>query len=457
MGNKPLLHVDHRVGARPARVASRPPASHGWRWLRWRLTAVHLRNRETEIAQCITRGSPVAGTLLHLPVHVVAGPRAATFGHQWGPWGLGCCTSSGSQWGPWGLGCCTSSGSQWKPRGLGCCRCPLWWTSSCACCTTVACPRRTWTACTARALPWDRCACLPAAPAACCRVAPVLTTPSGALLLCWHASGRMARCPALALVQVMAEAQPRSTLFTGSQRVAEKLAVDTRGKVGTALPYASRPCTPDPPRSRALQSGDGALGCRLPAAGTPHTSVPAAAHRSSLLQVFLEDAGFDWKLLGPDVSHVDYVAWQCDQDAYACRQGLRKPDLPLPHHLPGRNAVLQAPPHPRCGVIPAGSGAGLAWCGPAPNAQLLRCTHSAMWLSRKWPGCLLQWPEVQRAVHSVHAQQLEGSRPGGEDAGKARRQQLCLCALDKEGNGRPAAPVCQRAPGRQPAGAFDRV
>ena len=35
-------------------------------------------------------------------------------------------------------------------------------------------------------------------------------------------------------------------------------------------------------------------------------------------QVFLEDAGFDWKILGPDAEDVDYVAWQCDQDAYAC-------------------------------------------------------------------------------------------------------------------------------------------
>jgi hypothetical protein len=34
--------------------------------------------------------------------------------------------------------------------------------------------------------------------------------------------------------------------------------------------------------------------------------------------VFLEDAGFDWKVLGPDVQEADYVAWQCDQDAYAC-------------------------------------------------------------------------------------------------------------------------------------------
>lgn len=36
-------------------------------------------------------------------------------------------------------------------------------------------------------------------------------------------------------------------------------------------------------------------------------------------KVRLEDAGFDWKILGPDYSAdwLDYVAWQCDQDAYA--------------------------------------------------------------------------------------------------------------------------------------------
>lgn len=34
-------------------------------------------------------------------------------------------------------------------------------------------------------------------------------------------------------------------------------------------------------------------------------------------KVKIEDAGFDWKILGPDVSDVDYIAWQCDQDAYA--------------------------------------------------------------------------------------------------------------------------------------------
>lgn len=64
--------------------------------------------------------------------------------------------------------------------------------------------------------------------------------------------------------EVLLRGAPRSTLFTGSKRVAEKLSVDLHGKV------------------------------------------------------FLEDAGFDWKILGPDVQALDYVAWQCDQDAYAC-------------------------------------------------------------------------------------------------------------------------------------------
>lgn len=57
-------------------------------------------------------------------------------------------------------------------------------------------------------------------------------------------------------------------------------------------------------------------------------STHSSANQTSLLpthktstqktKVFLEDAGFDWKLLGPDVSDLDYVAWQSDQDAYAC-------------------------------------------------------------------------------------------------------------------------------------------
>ncbi|GFZ03633.1 aldehyde dehydrogenase 12A1 [Actinidia rufa] len=64
--------------------------------------------------------------------------------------------------------------------------------------------------------------------------------------------------------KLLLEGNPRMTLFTGSSRVADKLAVDLKGRIK------------------------------------------------------LEDAGFDWKILGPDVEQVDYVAWVCDQDAYAC-------------------------------------------------------------------------------------------------------------------------------------------
>ncbi|GJZ54230.1 delta-1-pyrroline-5-carboxylate dehydrogenase 12A1, mitochondrial-like protein [Tanacetum coccineum] len=64
--------------------------------------------------------------------------------------------------------------------------------------------------------------------------------------------------------KLLLEANPRMTLFTGSSRIADKLAYDLNGRIK------------------------------------------------------LEDAGFDWKILGPDVQEVDYVSWVCDQDAYAC-------------------------------------------------------------------------------------------------------------------------------------------
>jgi 1-pyrroline-5-carboxylate dehydrogenase len=63
--------------------------------------------------------------------------------------------------------------------------------------------------------------------------------------------------------EVITQTPVRVTQFTGSSKVGEMLAVATHGKI------------------------------------------------------FLEDAGFDWKVLGPDVGDVDYVAWQCDQDAYS--------------------------------------------------------------------------------------------------------------------------------------------
>ncbi|XP_058762126.1 delta-1-pyrroline-5-carboxylate dehydrogenase 12A1, mitochondrial [Vicia villosa] len=71
-------------------------------------------------------------------------------------------------------------------------------------------------------------------------------------------------CDGKTMNKLLLEGNPRMTLFTGSSRVAEKLAGDLKGRVK------------------------------------------------------LEDAGFDWKILGPDVHQEDYIAWVCDQDAYAC-------------------------------------------------------------------------------------------------------------------------------------------
>lgn len=62
---------------------------------------------------------------------------------------------------------------------------------------------------------------------------------------------------------LITEGHFRNILFTGSQKIAEKIARDNKGKVK------------------------------------------------------LEDAGFDWKILGPDVHDFEYVAYTSDQDAYA--------------------------------------------------------------------------------------------------------------------------------------------
>jgi 1-pyrroline-5-carboxylate dehydrogenase len=42
--------------------------------------------------------------------------------------------------------------------------------------------------------------------------------------------------PGLTMNEIINQAQPRNTLFTGSQRVAEKLAADTNGKVSENKP-----------------------------------------------------------------------------------------------------------------------------------------------------------------------------------------------------------------------------
>jgi len=74
----------------------------------------------------------------------------------------------------------------------------------------------------------------------------------------------MIHCGGRVMNELLDKAPYRVTQFTGSSTVAEKLAESLRGKIR------------------------------------------------------VEDAGFDWKIFGPDVMDVDYVAWQADQDAYAC-------------------------------------------------------------------------------------------------------------------------------------------
>ena len=69
--------------------------------------------------------------------------------------------------------------------------------------------------------------------------------------------------------ELLVNGDAKMTLFTGSQHVAEKLTLDLRGRVK------------------------------------------------------LEDAGFDWKILGPDVADEAYVTWQADQDAYPRPRGNR--------------------------------------------------------------------------------------------------------------------------------------
>jgi len=66
-------------------------------------------------------------------------------------------------------------------------------------------------------------------------------------------------CDGPVMNKLMVDGHSRMCLFTGSQAVAEKLTADLRGRVK------------------------------------------------------LEDAGFDWKILGPDPSEVDYVVWQAAQ------------------------------------------------------------------------------------------------------------------------------------------------
>jgi len=73
-------------------------------------------------------------------------------------------------------------------------------------------------------------------------------------------------CSGVDAMKILKEGDCKLTCFTGSSKVAEMLAEELRGKIK------------------------------------------------------LEDGGFDWKILGPDVPKdqrmIDYISWQSDQDAY---------------------------------------------------------------------------------------------------------------------------------------------
>ena len=70
-------------------------------------------------------------------------------------------------------------------------------------------------------------------------------------------------CDGPAMQEIIQKSHPRIVQFTGSSKVADHLSILTKGKVK------------------------------------------------------IEDAGFDWKILGHDVHEFDYVAWTSDQDAYS--------------------------------------------------------------------------------------------------------------------------------------------
>ena len=99
----------------------------------------------------------------------------------------------------------------------------------------------------------------------CSKVSVVMEQTIRMLLACGLPAGDLdfINCDGPTMQTFIHNTQPRMTQFTGSSKIGEILAKETNGKIK------------------------------------------------------LEDAGWDWKVLGPDVSNIDYVAWSSDQDAYA--------------------------------------------------------------------------------------------------------------------------------------------
>jgi len=99
----------------------------------------------------------------------------------------------------------------------------------------------------------------------CSRVSVVMEQALRMLHACGLPTGDvdLINCDGPVMHQILLKGHPRMTQFTGSSKIAEMLARDLHGKIK------------------------------------------------------IEDAGWDWKILGPDVHDIDYVAYVADQDAYA--------------------------------------------------------------------------------------------------------------------------------------------
>jgi hypothetical protein len=234
-------------------------------------------------------------------------------------------------------------------------RSPSLWTSCCASSTLAACPRRTPTSSTAAARRWAR---------------------------CWRALSRAARCSRAA------SGWRRSWLSTSRARWVGGAAAGGGRGAGGGLAVLRRWCRClsclSPPRpAPSVQPTNQTKPTNQPT--NPPTNQPPF-----FPQVFLEDAGFDWKVLGPDVTDLDYVAWQCDQDAYACsgqkcsaqsmlfahRWAAAGSGLQLHHCAPitHTNPTLSPNPTPTPTPTPAATGST-----PASSRSSRRAPRPASW------------------------------------------------------------------------------
>ena len=110
---------------------------------------------------------------------------------------------------------------------------------------------------------------------------------------------------------ILKKAPARNTLFTGSRAVAERLCADLGGRVFLEdAGFDWKVLGPDvPPRSSA--EAGATAGARAVAAATAAGFLSSGSSSSS-------SSASSSSPPSVTVPDIDYVAWQCDQDAYAC-------------------------------------------------------------------------------------------------------------------------------------------